>query len=124
MTERLFVYGSLAPGRPNAHVLADVPGTWDAATVRGRLHEAGWGAAMGFPGLEPDAEGEAIHGQVFSSDRLSRHWSRLDAFEGTGYERVLVTARLADGREVDAWAYAIRHKHRAEGDAPQAGRNR
>ena len=35
MIHRLFVYGTLAPGRPNEHVLADVPGEWEPATVMG-----------------------------------------------------------------------------------------
>ncbi len=34
MTDRLFIYGTLAPGRPNEHVLAEVPGAWEPATVR------------------------------------------------------------------------------------------
>lgn len=37
MTYQLFVYGTLAPGWPNEHVLADVPGGWEPATVTGRL---------------------------------------------------------------------------------------
>ena len=31
--ERLFVYGTLAPGRPNEHVLGEIEGSWEAATV-------------------------------------------------------------------------------------------
>jgi hypothetical protein len=34
MTDRLFVYETLAPARPNEHVLAEVPGTWAPATVQ------------------------------------------------------------------------------------------
>lgn len=41
MTRRLFVYGTLAPGRPNAHVLAEVPGEWEPATVQGTLLQEG-----------------------------------------------------------------------------------
>ncbi|MFG1925077.1 hypothetical protein [Cryptosporangium sp. NPDC048952] len=37
MTDTLFVYGTVAPGEPNAHVLADVPGTWEPGSVRGHL---------------------------------------------------------------------------------------
>jgi gamma-glutamylcyclotransferase (GGCT)/AIG2-like uncharacterized protein YtfP len=33
VTDRLFVYGTLAPGRPNEHVLADLGGTWEPAYV-------------------------------------------------------------------------------------------
>jgi gamma-glutamylcyclotransferase (GGCT)/AIG2-like uncharacterized protein YtfP len=112
MIERLFVYGSLAPGRPNEHVLAGIPGTWQPASVVGTLREEGWGAAMGFPGLVLDAHGEAIHGQVFSSQALTRHWPRVDEFEGEGYERVHARVKLDDGREVEAWVYAIRQPRR------------
>jgi len=107
MTERLFVYGSLAPGRANAHVLADVPGTWAPATVRGTRIERGWGAAIGFPGIVLSAEGDEVHGFVFSSPDLASHWARLDAFEGDGYVRVLVTATLANGETVEAHVYAL-----------------
>lgn len=94
---RLAVYGTLAPGRPNHHHLADLGGTWTLGTVRGRLHEAGWGAEMGYPGivLDPDAPDVAV--QVFTSDDLPAHWARLDAFEGEGYTRVWVEVTTADG---------------------------
>jgi len=110
MVDRLFVYGTLAPGRPNAHVLAAVPGTWERATVRGRLVDGGWGAALGYPGIVPSRDGEpgdAVDGFVFSSPELRTHWHRLDEFEGTGYRRVVVKAALEDGRIVDAHAYAL-----------------
>lgn len=106
-SERLFVYGTLAPGRPNAHVLAIVPGNWQPATVRGTLFPEGWGAAAGYPGIVLDALGDEVHGFVFSSDVLAAHWERLDAFEGEGYERVVTTATLADGTRVDAWIYRL-----------------
>ena len=81
MTGRLFVYGTLAPGRKNAHVLANVPGTWEPATVRGTLHEQGWGAALGYPGIVLSEDGTEVRGFVFSSPDLPAHWDRLDAFE-------------------------------------------
>jgi len=108
MIERLFVYGSLAPGQANAHVLADVPGTWQPATVRGKLFSEGWGAAIGYPGIIPDESGDEVPGLVFSSEALSRHWPRLDEFEGEGYERVQIKATLEDGTLVDAFIYALR----------------
>lgn len=57
MLQRLFVYGTLAPGRPNEHVLSAVPGTWQRGTVRGRLMQAGWGAEQGYPGVVIDEIG-------------------------------------------------------------------
>lgn len=108
MIERLFAYGSLAPGRPNEHILAAVPGTWEPASVTGRLREEGWGAALGFPGLDLDAQGETIEGFVFSSEQLAEHWARLDAFEGDAYRRILADVRLGNGQTVQAHLYALR----------------
>ena len=108
MTHRLFVYGTLAPGRPNAHVLADVPGEWEPATVTGRLFQEGWGAAAGYPGIVLDENGDEIEGFLFTSDRLAEHWARLDEFEGDGYERVVTMAKLKDGSGVDAYIYRLR----------------
>jgi gamma-glutamylcyclotransferase (GGCT)/AIG2-like uncharacterized protein YtfP len=113
MTHRLFVYGTLAPGRPNEHVLADVPGTWEPATVRGDLHQEGWGAALGFPVIVLDEQGPEVEGFVFSSDSLDEHWERLDDFEGEGYERVLTVATLPDGGAVEAHIYVLRPPSKA-----------
>ena len=108
MIRQLFVYGTLAPGRPNEHVLAEVPGTWQPAVVAGRLLEQGWGATLGYPAIVLDGHGPGVHGFVFASDRLSEHWERLDAFEGDGYERVVTAADLDDGGRVDAYIYVLR----------------
>lgn len=110
MIHRLFVYGTLAPGRPNEHILAEVPGEWEPATVRGTLHPEGWGAAEGYPGIVLDEQGGEVQGLVFSSESLAEHWTRLDEFEGEGYERVLATVTLADGTAVDAYIYRLSGK--------------
>ena len=41
--ESLFVYGTLGPGRPNAHILENIGGTWQEGHVGGSLLEKGWG---------------------------------------------------------------------------------
>ncbi len=105
--ERLFVYGSLGPGRPNAHVLEDIGGSWLDASLKGRLLEAGWGAEMGFPGLVLDDQGQEVTGFVFSSDKLQERWPMLDRFEGDGYERVKAQVTLDDGSHLDAWVYVL-----------------
>jgi gamma-glutamylcyclotransferase (GGCT)/AIG2-like uncharacterized protein YtfP len=110
VTHRLSVYGTLAPGRANAHVLAGIAGTWRAAVARGTLHAEGWGAAAGYPGLVLSAEGAAVPGLVFSSDELGDHWARIDAFEGDGYRRVLGRVTLEDGTSVDAHVYELRRE--------------
>lgn len=107
MTHHLFVYGTLAPGQSNAHVLADLAGTWQPAHVRGTVHNVTWGPAAGYLGLVLDAHGPVARGQVFTSNELPAHWERLDAFEGEGYARVPVQAALADGSEVEAFTYVL-----------------
>ena len=105
--QRLFVYGTLAPGRANHAVIADIPGTWQAASLRGRLLDEGWGAAMGCPGIVPALDGDEVEGFVLSSRHLEDHWPRLDAFEGDGYARVPVTVSIAGAGEVTAYVYAL-----------------
>jgi gamma-glutamylcyclotransferase (GGCT)/AIG2-like uncharacterized protein YtfP len=107
MTDRLFVYGTLAPGRSNEHVLADIAGTWQPATVRGTLLPQGWGAAEGYPAIVLSESADVVQGFVFSSTELPAHWSRLDEFEGEGYVRVLVLASLEGGATVEAHIYAL-----------------
>lgn len=105
--DRLFIYGTLAPGRPNEHVLADVPGEWESAYVRGRLLQQGWGSSVGYPGIVLDERGEKVPGFIFSSEHLEEHWSRLDEFEGEEYERVLAYAELEDGTNVQVQIYVL-----------------
>jgi gamma-glutamylcyclotransferase (GGCT)/AIG2-like uncharacterized protein YtfP len=112
--DRLFVYGTLAPGRSNAHVLADVAGTWEPATVRGRLFPAGRGAAEEYVGIVLDEQGDDVRGLVFTSAQLPDHWARLDAFEGDDYVRVLVNARLENDSAVSACVYALSSTPRAQ----------
>ena len=104
--DRLAVYGTLAPGRSNHHEVAMLRGPWVHGTVRGYLHESGWGAALGFPGLVLDASGPEVAVQVLESADLPAHWDRLDAFEGPGYRRVLVAVQI-DAGVSDAWLYAL-----------------
>ena len=110
MIDRLFVYGTLAPGRPNEYVLAKVPGTWEPATVKGTLLQEGWGAAVGYPGLVMDELGGDVQGFIVSSEELAAHWARLDEFEGEGYERVVTSAELEDGAIVQAHIYALKRQ--------------
>lgn len=104
---RLFVYGTLGPGRPNEHVLKKIGGSWIEAHLNGDLVMAGWGAGMGFPGLVIKEDGEAIHGHVFESEYLAEYWSALDEFEGGEYQRVLTYVTLPDGQRAQAYVYAL-----------------
>lgn len=106
--ERLFIYGTLAPGRPNEHVMSEIPGEWQPAKVRGELQQRGWGAVVGFPGIVLDENGPEVRGMLFSSERLSEHWQRLDEFEGEGYERVRAMTTLHKGQTASAYIHVLR----------------
>lgn len=103
---RLAIYGSLAPGEANNDQLSDLNGDWRQGTVRGRLLEAGWGATIGYPGLILDPSGEIIDVHIFESPDLPNHWSRLDAFEGPGYRRVVTQVSTIDG-DLDVSIYEV-----------------
>lgn len=108
--QQLFVYGTLAPGRPNHKVLKDVPGTWEPAVLKGTLIKEGWGAKMGCPGIVPSDDGDNVEGFVFSSTHLEDYWPKLDAFEGDGYKRVLVVVKVNVTQDVEAYVYALKQK--------------
>jgi gamma-glutamylcyclotransferase (GGCT)/AIG2-like uncharacterized protein YtfP len=101
---RLATYGSLAPGRPNHHQLDGLDGRWSEGYVYGKLIEAGWGADLGYPALILDPDGPAILVQVFESMDLPDHWSRLDDFEGPGYQRVVTSVNTTAG-DLRAYIY-------------------
>lgn len=103
----LFVYGTLAPGRANEHILADIVGEWTEASVRGTLYEEGWGAAQGYPGMVLDNSESIVEGFVFASIDLPDHWARLDAFEGSEYKRVTTDVKLISNDSVTAHVYVL-----------------
>lgn len=111
-------YGTLSPGRVNHHQLAGLKGHWRRGTVKGRLAAAGWAASLGYPGLVLDPRGSLVEVHLFESPDLPDHWSRLDAFEGTAYRRVVAQVHTAEG-EWDAWIYVIA----AEEPPPSLGSN-
>ena len=104
---RLFIYGTLAPGQPNHHVMEKIPGTWEEASLKGTLLNEGWGSDMGCPGIVPSEEGQEVKGFLFSSEELVEHWKMLDEFEGEGYNRVTVNVKTKSGNAVEAQVYAL-----------------
>jgi gamma-glutamylcyclotransferase (GGCT)/AIG2-like uncharacterized protein YtfP len=88
-SQQLAVYGSLAPGRQNHHIVEPFGGAWTEAVVEGDLVTYGWGAAIGFRALTLRPGGPAVAVHVLTSAALPRAWSDLDAFEGAEYRRML-----------------------------------
>lgn len=106
--ESLFVYGTLGPGRPNAHILENIGGTWQEGHVEGSLLEKGWGAEMGYPGIVLDDSGHRVPGFLFKSENLHNHWHLLDEFEGSEYERVPVEVTTSNGQTVQSCLYMLK----------------
>lgn len=108
MLEKLFVYGTLGPERPNEHILSNMGGSFETASIKGLLKEEGWAAKMGYPGIVLDPQGDVIDGFIFSSEHLAVHWERLDKFEGDAYQRVLAEVIASNGKSIRANVYVLR----------------
>jgi hypothetical protein len=91
-SQRLAVYGSLAPDGANASQLAGVGGLWHEGTAKGIIEERD-----GVLEFQWTLRGRSIPVKVFSAPHLEAQFDRLDRFEGSRYRRILVPI-LADGR--------------------------
>jgi len=108
-TERLFVYGTLAPGQVNHHYLESIPGDWQTATLPGWSLNQEWALETGYPGIAPSRGDTEVKGHLLSSNSLSKYWVTLDHFEGSEYVRQVVAVNLNNGESTYAYVYAIRH---------------
>jgi gamma-glutamylcyclotransferase (GGCT)/AIG2-like uncharacterized protein YtfP len=97
ISETLAVYGSLAPGQANHHIVAPLGGEWTGGVVEGELLPAGWGTGLGYLGFRPLAGGGTIAVQVLTAAALTTAWPMLDEFEGPEYQRILVPVFSVDG---------------------------
>ncbi|MCC6899215.1 MAG: gamma-glutamylcyclotransferase [Polyangiaceae bacterium] len=89
-SRRLAVYGTLAPGEPNASVLSGVNGIWCKGRVSGAVE---YRARFPYFTWEPSGSDVEVH--VLTSPELPHHLARIDAFEGRRYVRALVPVRAA-----------------------------
>jgi gamma-glutamylcyclotransferase (GGCT)/AIG2-like uncharacterized protein YtfP len=86
----LAVYGTLAPGQPNHHIVQPLGGEWTPGVIEGDLLPVGWGVILGYRALRPRAGAAAVSVQVLTTPRLAAEWPDLDVFEGPEYRRILV----------------------------------
>ncbi|TDT45028.1 gamma-glutamylcyclotransferase (GGCT)/AIG2-like uncharacterized protein YtfP [Maribacter spongiicola] len=106
--QKLFVYGTLGPEKPNEHILKKIGGNWKKGYVLGELFKEGWGSEMGFPGIRLENKIEKIKGYIFYSDNLDQHWKELDDFEGIAYQRIKTEITLEKGgNKEEAFIYAL-----------------
>jgi gamma-glutamylcyclotransferase (GGCT)/AIG2-like uncharacterized protein YtfP len=105
-SERLIVYGSLAPGRVHHHEVASLGGTWTRGWVTGDLLETGWGSELGYPALRYRAGGPQVAAWLLTSAALPPAWERLDRFEGAAYQRVLAPFETDRGVAAVGYIYA------------------
>ena len=89
-SERLAVYGTLAPGRPNHHVVAPLGGSWSEGFVEGEWLTTGWAAAHGYRALRWQPGAERITAHLLAAPGLREAWPMLDRFEGPEYRRILI----------------------------------
>ncbi len=90
----LFVYGTLRPQQPNAHVMERIGGSWKAGYIRGHLQQRD--------------SGETVQGYVFISENLPKYWNELDVFEGDEYQRIPVKVYLENGEMIESLVYALK----------------
>lgn len=95
-SQTLAVYGTLAPGQSNHHIVARLGGDWTDGVVEGDLFPVGWGAILGYPAFRPRVGGAAVPVQVLTSPLLATAWPHLDRFEGPEYQRILVPVFSAE----------------------------
>ncbi|HEX8359657.1 MAG TPA: gamma-glutamylcyclotransferase [Longimicrobium sp.] len=115
--ETLAVYGTLAPGRSNHHVVAPLGGAWTEGWIEGDLIAAGWGATLGYPAFRPRTGGPAVPVHVLAAPTLPAAWPRLDRFEGPGYRRILVPV-FTDGRRDERSLYTVANLYAAAEQFP------
>lgn len=105
MTPHLFVYGTLRSDADTewSRYLAAASRLVGAGRVRGALFQRD-----GYPGMKIRAEGdEWVRGEVHLLLDPSTTLPALDAYEGSEFDRQVVTVLLDSGECVQAWAYTL-----------------
>jgi len=103
----LIIYGSLAPGEANHHIISHINGIWLKAFVNGLIIDNGWSTRTGYPEFQRmDDASERVEVLAFVSEDLDTYWDQIDEFEGTEqYKRVTISCELENGKVMDAFIY-------------------
>ena len=92
------------------HLLSSIGGSWEKGTVQGEFIQANEIPGFPYPSVILDDDSSDVNGYLFSSKNLSNHWSRLDKYEGSSYERVMTKVTLDNGKTVDAYIYELKNE--------------
>jgi len=109
-SEKLTIYGTLAPGEINHHHVAGLGGAWRDAAVRGTLGGIDRGEHQGLHGMRLDPTAPPLPVKLLQSAGLPTAWARLDAFEGEEMQRLLVPLESAEGLLGVANIYTLRRE--------------
>lgn len=107
MPNALFVYGTLQPGQSNEHVLKNLNGKFEKATLSGFTFDRIWEQQSGYPGLIKAKPTNKVSGFLFTAVNLSKHWHILDSFETEMYQRIETSVTLEDNSKALAFVYII-----------------
>lgn len=100
-TVKIIVYGTLMTGERN-HLLCKNAVSITPCTIIGTLYDTGYGFPAFVQEYYGKVEAELIEIPV-------EDWPAIDRLEGYPklYNRKIITAKCADGREVEGWVYIM-----------------
>jgi len=105
--EKLFVYGSLIPNRPNHIILKKINGIWQKGYVLGEIKKVKFNNKEYSAVILNINKEKKVFGYLFSSFALKYLWRKLDNFEGTCYKRKISQVYLNYNRKVKANIYCL-----------------
>ncbi len=118
-SHRLAVYGTLAPGQPNHHIVAPLGGAWTDGFIEGELLPVGWGAPLGYWAFRPRVGGTAVAVHVLTAPGLATAWPTLDRFEGPEYQRIVVPV-FSPGQAGERRLYTVANLYAVTEVSPSA----
>ncbi len=98
-----FTYGTLMCNDIMTAVCGGSPVAGQSATLRDYSRHPVRGEE--YPGIRP-APGACVEGVLYSQLSATA-LARLDAFEGSQYQRMPIVVTMASGRQCNAWVYVM-----------------